>query len=202
MQLYTKDLYPSREQRRNAVRFAKEVLILLEKNKIKATKGCYISLYSNNPPPKLKTFSLQKLLKSNNSTDLTCKVCAVGALFLGKAAIENEVDIDISPFGLVTLKKDGPEVVRNTLGRLNSQIIEAAFECGDRFVSTYYFKNEIIIPGSYLQTKLKYLAKAASKTYEYCKDLEERLAKICKNIIENKGIFLPVDYKLEVPIKN
>lgn len=197
MRIYPKAFYPSREQRRKAVRFAKEVLGLIELKKLSATPGFYIVINPRNWETK-GTFSLQKLLKEDTKADINCKVCAVGALYLGKVAVENKVNVVVDKQS-VDCSKLEVEDVRRTLGVFNSELIEAAFECSSSFVWLNLF-------GEDNKQKIQEMAVAAMDEYASCdfpqKPAEQRLIAICENLIKNKGIFVPKNYRLEVPVKN
>lgn len=197
MRIYPKAFYPSREQRRKAVRFAKEVLGLIEIKKLSATTGCYLAISPREAKNSGK-FSLKNLLKKEAKVDINCKVCAIGALYLGKIAVENNVDIRIDGFAVDHNTLEA-EDVRKTLGVFNSELIESAFECASGFVWSNRF-------GEDNKQKIQQMAVAAMDEYCSCGfsgiSAEQRLIAICENIIKNKGIFVPKNYKLEVPVKN
>jgi hypothetical protein len=81
-------------KRQLAIRVAKDVLKQIRRGKIVPTRGTYLSGTGNsgNIPREFrnKTGDLQKVLKTNFPR---CRVCGIGAAFLGIVHLENKFDL-------------------------------------------------------------------------------------------------------------
>lgn len=148
---------------------------------------------------------LQSLLTEDNMKD--CKCCGLGACFLSSVRLFNDVLVD----EIETISEMELEDIQNNLnsifGTTNTQMIEVAFERGrGRFyvegaLSAYNrYKNdpdesitwkeavEDYVYGCVLTIKQAQDAMAFGKRYSKSTD---RLIAIMKNIIKNKGEFIP-----------
>lgn len=119
--------------------------------------------------------SLQKQL--NGNTLKYCQACALGSMFLSYVRVYNKVktpnqewlDIDY---------RNIPSPLRKIFSRNQLAIIEGVFE-GD-LIGNKYTKNDVI--------KIRNLCRCCYNDFG-SNNASNRLIKICKNMIRNKGIF-------------
>jgi hypothetical protein len=163
-----------RAKQRLAIRVAKDIIAQLDLKSIKPKTGTYVrSLWNED------AYEVGKLTDSKKQAKLLqkkCDACALGSMFLSLVKLDNDFDFDIDIItedngegcGVFELQEDA---MRNRLHDVFSRdqldLIETAFETwghGDA-------------------RELKF-----GKRY---KTPAGRLRAICRNIIENEGVFKP-----------
>ncbi len=156
----------SKAEKRVAI--AKDVIAALKAKKYIAETGDYLDI--NYSSDNYDSNINQELLCSN---DITCKVCAVGALFTSKVIISNNFDSDYVP---------SDDVMRDELSAYFSKnqlyLIEAAFEGWE---TDEYSKSEIILT----------LKNNDHMRFHRDYDTNDRMIAIMNNIVKNKGTFKP-----------
>lgn len=152
--------------KKKAVAIAKDVLKWLKAGRMKAESMIYCHT------PRIPTGSVRAGL-SVVTKDKPCKVCALGALFIAAVDKFNKLDIP-SPCDCFN---DGMIREHLNFAFTERQLheVEWAFE---------RWQTDEIAPG------MKDLNKAGQFVKDETNDTI-RLEKICQNIIDNKGVFIP-----------
>ena len=174
---YFNSLTPAKKR----VAIAKDVIANINAKKYVACMGSYVNIYNTN----LDSQSLQKVLPQ-----VTCSVCALGAMFVSDVKFNNNFNVGDS----TTSKIDNQLSKYFSKGQL--ALIEIAFE---RFDTIYDDDEEElrIENGYYSHISLKKLkiteddVSSAIKFYNKFDTSEETLIAIMENIIKNKGKFKP-----------
>lgn len=150
-------LETTKEQRKMARAVAKDVLLQLE-NKMFIVDGGY---YLDYPASVMYGDDIKT---ANPEIIKNCRVCAKGAMFVSRALLFNEYK-----FGDSVSYRVGDD-----FGRLNSDLIEGAFET--------------CTPASGNDTGLRDSAIKFGKKY---KNQRNRLKAIMQNVLDNGGVFRP-----------
>lgn len=170
------------------VRIANDVLIQLDKGKIKARQGSYFDLKI--PTEEFRDErDLQDLLKSRKKTIKPCTACAMGALFTCHV-------METDNFKLGQTRDDcfSPRQPVNTISVARYQMDERLteffelgqlrlIECAFEMSTTFYTDDFWGEPGDEAAR-----AKEFGERYRWPK---QRLRAIMKNIIKNNGKFIP-----------
>lgn len=155
----------SKPEKRVAI--AKDVIIALKAKKYIAKSGDYLNLNSKSGKDLFGVNINQELLCSD---DVTCTVCAIGAMFTSKVAISNNFD-DYRP---------SDNEMRSHLSKYFSMpqlhLIESAFEGWE--------KGSTSISGNIPNDNHMIFEE------KYPND-NDRMIAIMENIVENKGTFKP-----------
>lgn len=175
---------------KKAVLIAKDVLKSLRTNRYVPNCGVFARISTrsedsiNNRPNEL-----QDIIDNLNNGSRKCEVCALGACFLSHVALYDDFKCDrllsTIPYerNTCTLREDiryfEPDITTlinrlYTIFGLDLPLIENAFECGDGFYG--------------VGTKMNVIA---AMSYKHLGTSRERLIAIMKNIIRNKGRFIP-----------
>lgn len=175
----------SKPEQRVAV--AKDVLKQIESGFYTATRGGYLSLRSvqkvYNVPIQLDT--LLAFLKKEKAK---CEVCGIGSIFVSMVNIGNKVTTQ--ECGLDSIEeccRVGDGIMRDKLNKIFSpeqrSLIECAFE-----KSTYLADDDHNYTAD--NNSIKKIENAKTFGLKYKTDTD-RLKAIMKNIIKNKGEFIP-----------
>lgn len=153
----------SKPEKRVAI--AKDVIAALKAKKYIAETGDYLDINIKDN----KDWNVNQ--ESLCSNDVTCNVCAIGALFTSKVIISNNFNSDYIP---------SDDVMRKELSSYFSMpqlhLIESAFEGWEKGSTTFSGN----IPND---NHMEYY-------FEYNDD-NDRMIAIMENIVENKGTFKP-----------
>lgn len=168
------------------VAIAKDVLKQLSDKFYKAKTGDYL-LFRNTPEIDKIPAKLDNLLSLLKRSKARCEVCGIGSIFvsmvnLGNKITTNECDLDkeISEYYGVD-----DSLMREKLDKIFSaeqrSLIEAAFERSTSLTENDYEKNE----------EAWEKIREAMEFGAQFKTPSNRLKAIMKNIIKNKGTFIP-----------
>lgn len=196
---------------KQAVLVAKDVITQVKAKKYRAKRQSYV---------RFSDASTQRLINSDENKELhtvlpnlNCHVCARGALFLSHIKYADQFKIKQLNIGRDFWSGDVPDIYdKEILKRdmpfdtLNQYMMETAFELED--IDDHLL--DLIVPPSTLLTrngKPKVKEKVRQQMYDAghllvaaCikfgsryKNIDNRLIAIMKNVVKNKGAFVPYD---------
>ncbi len=147
---------------------AQDVLDRIEMKQIVANGGLTCEIDSPTEKP------IKEQLKN---IDFKCEACAKGALFLSFIGIVNHYD-DTNPKKFAGINSDEMTLLSKIFLQEQLVMIEIAFEgCEFNYNRNVYLTAKVI-------------NKCKAYKYKFSND-HDRLIAICKNIIKNKGTFIP-----------
>jgi len=176
----------SKEEQKVAI--AKDVLQQIKVKTIIPTTGTYCALDLDWTDPLLE---LDVQSNFNQLKNFECSVCALGAMMVSNVKFNNN-------FTFEKLNRSNSDVFVNTLEkyfeRYELALIEFAFESWDieDLIEDGEIKNGILSNESYIFHGLNY--EEIEKACDFNRNINdesERMVRIMKNIIKNKGEFKP-----------
>jgi hypothetical protein len=159
---------------KEAIKVAKDVLLLLAAKKIKAESGTYFAFGDGQEVVNKfdeKRADLQDYLKSKKAKP--CFVCGVGACFVARVYRKDNVPFDSFGYDSDFME----DTLAGVFGSKQLDLIETAFEQDAGFGDDWDISDEE--------------ADAAANFGARYKSDNGRLKAICNNIIANNGYFVP-----------
>lgn len=160
-----KETFNKLTKAKQRVVIAKDVLLRINKKKIKPQTGRFCVLPSG-------LASGEPLQNFMNKKRGSCYTCAKGGLFMSFVGINNK--FNVGDYLSENIDSESMKELSKTFTKKQLALIETAFE------KAYYYWN-VPLTNSEKQ-----------KAIDFCNgSAKNRLVKICKNIIKNKGAFKP-----------
>lgn len=158
-------------QQRRAVLIAEDVLKWLRTRRLVVEEGSYITFFNEDEEP-APGEALQPALATLVTSKKPCTVCALGACLIAKIDRFNAVDMPQWGFGRTATVLRLEDIFSSS----QQDLIEAAFELRD--VAERYVIDDLHIDA----------AIAFGGRFD---DARKRLRAIMRNIIANRGVFVP-----------
>ena len=191
-----KNWVPTKKQRETTLKLVQE----LRKNVInsplfKIRQGLYSQIENHlgkihNTDSIKKAFLAEKEAKFENIKSgevAPCEVCALGALYMSKILLKNKDKFNNSSY-YITTPLATSDAMHDLIGKYNAVMIESAFEKQTMGTIPFPEANDYYYD----------LQEIRVRSSNYCNGMDDKdaLKKICKNIVKNKGVFLPPNVRL------